>query len=275
MPIHCPVSIRCLDADEFEALDYRVMGHTYASQNDLGRLCDESVYQADLRARLLADGFASVHSELPVTVIHRDFSNNYYLDLVADDALYELKADKALSTEHDTQLLNYIFLLGLRRGKLLNFRPSRVHGKIVATSLSPEERRRVIPITERWRNLTPACETLQRTMCELLLDWGAFLDTALYQEALVHFFGGADKVEQRVLLARSGVALGAQRLLLHAPGITFRLTALKESQELLESHLERLLALTGLRAFQWINLNHTQIEFTTVMLNPTRRVPGN
>ena len=48
MPIHCPVSIASLSADEFEKLDYRVMGHAYASQNELGRLCDECAYQADL-----------------------------------------------------------------------------------------------------------------------------------------------------------------------------------------------------------------------------------
>ena len=49
MPIHCPVNIACLDAEAFEKLDYRVMGHAYASQNELGRLCDECAYEADLK----------------------------------------------------------------------------------------------------------------------------------------------------------------------------------------------------------------------------------
>ena len=57
MPIHCPVQIKCLDAAAFEALDYRVMGHAYASQNELGRLCDECAYKADLKARLLAEAY--------------------------------------------------------------------------------------------------------------------------------------------------------------------------------------------------------------------------
>lgn len=91
MPIHCPITIKCLTATEFEKLDYRVMGHAHASQNELGRLCDECAYHADMKARLLADGFRSVLTEVPVTVTHRDFSKKYYLDLVADDALYELK----------------------------------------------------------------------------------------------------------------------------------------------------------------------------------------
>jgi GxxExxY protein len=86
--------------------------------------------------------FPSVQTQVPITVSHRDFSKTYRLDLVADDALYELKAETALVGEHDTQLLNYMFLLGIQRAKLLNFRPPKVQGKIIATGLTQEERRR-------------------------------------------------------------------------------------------------------------------------------------
>src|SRR5580698_4024127 len=106
MPIHCPATLACLSEDEFEQLDYRVMGHAYASQNELGRFCDECAYEADLKARLLADGFRSVQTQVPVTITHRDFSKTYRLDLVADDALYELKTDTVLIGEHEAQLFN-------------------------------------------------------------------------------------------------------------------------------------------------------------------------
>ena len=129
MPIHCPVAIEPLAPEDLEALDYRIMGHAYASQNELGRLCDECAYQADLKARLLADGFRSVLTEIPVTVTHRDFIKKYFLDLMADDTLYELKSDAALVGEHEAQLFNYLFLLGLPRGKLLNLRPQKVQEK--------------------------------------------------------------------------------------------------------------------------------------------------
>jgi GxxExxY protein len=264
MPIHCPVTITCLSADEFERLDYRVMGHAYACQNELGRLCDEGAYQADLKARLLADGFRSVLTEIPVTVSHRDFTKMYRLDLVADDALYELKADSALASDHDAQLLNYMFLLGIQRGKLLNFRPNKVQGKTIATSLTQEERRRFTTATERWSELTPACATLRRTTLELLNDWGAFLELSLYQDALIHFLGGVSNVEQRIGLHRSGLDLGSQRMFVHAPGVAFRLTAFTENPGQLESHLRRLVALTSLKAIQWINLNHARTEFTTI-----------
>ncbi len=265
MPIHCPVKIKCLDAAAFEALDYRVMGHSYASQNELGRLCDECAYKADLKARLLADGFHSVLTEVPVTVTHRDFAKKYYLDLVADDALYELKTDAAFVGEHEAQLLNYLFLLRIPRGKLLNFRPTKVQGKILATSLTPEVRRRFTSVRERWQDLTPACATLRQTLCDLMRDWGAFLEVGLYQEALIHFLGGVSNVEHRVSLSRNGLDLGGQRMLVHAPGIAFRLTAVTEDQQYVESHIRRLLALTNLKAIQWINLNHAQIEFTTIL----------
>jgi GxxExxY protein len=258
------MNIARLSADEFEEIDYRVMGHAYASQNELGRLCDECAYEADLQARLLADGFRPVQTQVPVTVTHGDFSKTYRLDLVADNAPYELKAEAALVGEHDTQLLNCIFLLGLGRAKLLNFRPPKVQGKIVATSLTQEERRRLSAIVERWSDLTPGCSVLRQKMLGLLADWGAFLDLALYQEALIHFLGGVSSLERRVSLHRDKLDLGAQRMLAHAPGVAFRMTAFTENQSHIESHLRRLLALTNLKAIQWINLNHSQIEFTTI-----------
>ena len=267
MPIHCPVTVAYLTADEFEKLDYRVMGHAYASQNELGRLCDECAYEADLKARLLADGFRSVQTQVPVTVTHRDFSKKYLLDLLVDDALYELKTDAALVGEHDAQLFNYLFLLGIQRGKLLNFRPGKVQGKIIATSLTQEARRRFSAITERWMDLTPACVTLRHTLTDLLQDWGAFLSVDLYQEALIHFLGGASNIEHRVNLRRAGIDLGTQRMFVHTPGVAFRLTAVTEDQQFVESHLRRLLALTELKAIQWINLNHARIEFTTLQGN--------
>jgi len=264
MPIHCPIAPACLSADEFEALDYRVMGHAYASQNELGRFCDECAYQSNLKARLLTDGFRSVQTEVPVTLTHRDFVKKLYLDLLADNALYELKADSDLVGEHDAQLLNYIFVLGMKRGKLLNFRPPKVQGKIVATSLTQEERRRFIPITECWNDLTPGCAALRQTMLDLLQDWGAFLNAGLYQEALTHLLGGASAIEHRISLHREGLDLGGQRMFVHSPGVAFRVTGFTESQSHIESHLRRLLALTDLKAIQWINLNHARIEFTTI-----------
>jgi GxxExxY protein len=271
MPIHCPITIANLNAEEFAAVDYRVMGNVYASHNDLGRLCDECVYEADLKTRLLTEGLKQVHTQVPVTVSHLSFSKTYQLDLVVENALYELKTAKRLTGEHETQILNYMLLLGLGRGKLLNFRPAKVEGRIRATSLSQEDRRKFTLLANTWQELTPACGALRKTLIDLLSDWGAFLDFALYQEALTHLLGGANVVEQRVPLARSGAKLGSQRFNLHAPDIAFRLTAFTEDQPGIENQLRRLLALTNLRALQWINLNHARIELNTLIRSAESR----
>jgi len=264
MPIQFPVQVKVLGPAEFEEIDYRVMGQAYACQNELGRLCDESAYESDMKARLLAEGFRSVQTQIPITLTHGDFVKKYFADLLVDDALYEFKTEAGLVGEHDAQILNYEFLFGIQRGKLLNFRPAKVQGRLVATSLIPATRRQFTVATDRWHEMTPACQKLRYTMQTLLTDWGAFLDISLYQEALVHFFGGAAVAESRVRLARGSVDLGSQRMLIHAPGMAFRLTAFSGQQDFVESHLRRLLQLTKLRAMQWINLNHSQIEFTTL-----------
>jgi hypothetical protein len=155
-------------------------------------------------------------------------------------------------------------LIPLGRAKLLNFRPSKVQGKIIATRLTQKVRRRFAVIAERWRDLTPSCAVVRQAMVELLHDWGAFLDVSLYQEALIHFLGGASNVERQVNLHRNELELGGQRMLMHAAGMAFRITAFTDGQAQIESHLRRLFSLTRLKAIQWINLNHSKIEFTTI-----------
>lgn len=264
MPITCPLFIPSLTPDEFDELDYRVMGCAFASQNELGRLCEEGVYQRDLQARLRADGFRDVQVEVPIRVSHADFCKSYYLDLVADHAVYELKTVAALTNEHAAQLLNYLFLLGIHRGKLLNFRPPKVQGRIHATGLSTEKRRAFQFDTARWQDRTPQCETLRTTMRALLTDWGAFLDFNLYQEALTHFLGGEQRVVQRLPLRRQCIALGNQTFHIHAPDIAFRVTAVSDHGGATEEHLRRLLALTELQALQWINLCQAEIALVTL-----------
>ncbi len=264
MPITCPLAIPSLTPDEFDERDYRVMGHTFASQNELGRLCEEGAYQRDLQARLRADGFRDVQIEVPIKVSHADFSKIYSLDLVADHAVYELKTVAALANEHEAQLLNYLFLLGIQRGKLINFRPPKVQGRIHATGLSPEKRQQFRFDTTRWQDLTPQCVTLRTTLRELLADWGVFLDFNLYQEALTYFLGGEQHVVQRLPLRRESIALGNQTFHVHAPGTVFRVTAVNDHIGATEDHLRRLLALTELQALQWINLCHADVRLVTL-----------
>lgn len=266
MPIACPIEFETLSAGDFNSLDRRVLHHAYASQNKLGRLYDECVYQTDLEARLEADGIRGVHTQVPVIVSHGEFVKRYLLDLVVENAaLYDLKTVATFLGEHEAQMLNYILLVGLRRGKLLNFRSERVQGRLVATRLTPEERRRFTAAPSRWEVLTPECAMLWETILDLLADWGAFLEVSLYQEALTCFLGGESKVLRHTPVTRDGISLGNQRLHQHAAGVAFRVTAFTDGLDTHESHLRRLVAHTGLRAMQWINLCHAQATGVTIV----------
>ena len=105
MPIISPILSESLDQKRFGQLDYCVMRHAFECHNDLGRLCDEIIYQNDLAARLQAAGIP-VEKEAKLVVTHRDFEKIYWLDLVVAQAgIYELKTHSVLVPDHEAQLL--------------------------------------------------------------------------------------------------------------------------------------------------------------------------
>jgi len=65
MPVRCDSAFRGASLNEFEKIDYVVMGCAYSIQNELGRLCDESIYQNDLVQRLFATGIRDVQMKFP------------------------------------------------------------------------------------------------------------------------------------------------------------------------------------------------------------------
>lgn len=264
MPITCHASIRVLTLEDFKRLDHEVMRHAFASQNELGRLCEEAVYQADLAARLRANGFSETHTRMGVRVSHFDFAKTYYVDLLADHALYELKAVPVFSDRHRAQLIHYMLLLGLRCGKLLNFGSERVDGRLHATRLTPSIRRKITTDMSRWQPQSPHCEGLQKIMLALLDDWGAYLEVSLYEKALIHFLGGPDWVNQRVPLCRGAVTLGDHPMNIHTRGNGFVVTSFTTELAVHETNLRKLLAHSPLRTLQWINLKHALIQFTTL-----------
>jgi len=250
--------------EEFTRLDYLVTQFAFESQNSLGRLCDETIYENDLAARISAAGLGPVQQQLPLILSHRDFTKTYYLDLVvAESAVYELKTAIRLINEHETQLLNYMFIWGTQHGKLINFRSPRVECRFVNAQLSLEMRRRFKVHLEKWCERDGASERLRTTFVALLEDWGAFLDFAVYLEALTHFVGGEHNVIRMVPLARDGISLGNQRLHLLTPDTGFCITALTNGTAQYEQHLSSLLRHSGLRCFQWINLDHHDVHFVT------------
>jgi GxxExxY protein len=263
MPIHCPVPIRNLSKEDFDARDKVVMRCAYDTQNALGRLCEERVYENDLARRLRAAGFQSVHTQVPVTVTHGSFAKQYRLDVVADHALYELKVVNAFVSEHDAQVLHYAMLLPVNHGKLLNFRSPRVEGRLRFNAIMTEARHRMNVDVSGWQAIGDGCVKLKAHLLALLEDWGGFLDFRLYEEACVHHFGGEEHAIVRCPLVYEGETLGAHRFCLHDPEVCFMVSGYSDA-EAQTNHLQRLLALSNFKAVQWINLHHNVVRLRTL-----------
>ena len=260
MPIHCPLKIERLSTEEFGSLDYSVMGHMFASQNEIGRLADERIYQADISQRLDSSGTAS-EIETPIELVHKTFIKELSLDLVVSQkGVYELKTVSALNSNHVAQLLTYLYLLDLPRGKLVNFRSPSVESKFVNAPIPREERCGFSVSDDGFRG----DRNLLQLAVDLVRDWGTSLSVSLYHQAMVHLLGGEDAVEQMLPLARDGKALANQRFHLVNEDIAFELTAFAKLDNDYRGQLQRLLDLSPLAAIEWINVGPHCITFQTV-----------
>jgi GxxExxY protein len=263
VPIELPFTLPRLSTEEFRQLDHRVMAHAFAAQRDLGRLCDETVYQVDLAARLTADGLGPVQREFPITVSFRSFVHQYFADLVvAGRAIYELKTENALAPAHEAQLLNYLFLTDAARGKLVNFRPPSVESRFVNAPLDRAERRRF------------SCHVDQpdpffTLVAELVADWGTGLETSLYLRGLTHLLGGESEFIRLLPMMRGAELLGNQRFHLAAPDTAFILTSLSSPESAHRAHLQRLLQASPLTRLLWANIALHDLSFTTIARTPS------
>ena len=263
MPIQPSLALKDLSQADFDHLDKVVMRHAYASHNKFGRLFDERVYENDLAKRLRADGFA-VHTQVPVKVWHASFEKTYFLDLIVNDMLYELKVASALLAEHRAQALHYAMLNNISRAKLINFRSTRVAGDLLYNALTETDRHRAAFHMADFRAMTAHCERLLTHVCALAEDWGTHLSSRLYNEALLHHFGGETQCLQRISVSDGEDDLGTHLVQCHSPGHCFIVTSVTREKPSQHRHLQCLLDHLSLQSMQWINFNHATIEFTTL-----------
>lgn len=260
MPINCSLDIESLATEEFGKLDYAVMGHMFAAQNEIGRLADERVYQADVAQRLAAAGL-SYDVEVAIELVHKTFVKELFLDLVVGrKAVYELKAVSALNSNHVAQLLTYLYLLDLPRGKLVNFRSPTVESEFVNAPISRKERCGFSVSDDGFRG----DRSLLALVVDLVRDWGTSLSVSLYHQAITHLLGGEETVERMLLLTRDGKNLANQRFYLVDENNAFELTAFSKLDNGHHDHLQRLLDLSPLRAIHWINIGFHCVTFRTV-----------
>ena len=231
MPIQCNVDVKRLSRDEFIERDEVVMRSAYATQNRLGRLCDERVYENHLATSLRAEGMRSVQTQVPIHLTHGAFSKEYRIDLVADDAVYELKTVTQLIGAHDAQVLNYGMLLDINCVKLLNFRNAKVEGKLRLSPITRETRYGYSINTSQWKPISSRCVNLEEQLFAVLSDFGAFLDLNLYEEALCVL---TPATETRLTVTCDGYELGTHPVNMIAEQVAFCVTAFTTS---LNQHL--------------------------------------
>jgi GxxExxY protein len=257
LPFH---PVRRLTQAEFAELSYEVMRCVFDIHNEFGRFFDEKIYKRELSSR-----FPRVEIEFPILLTHRTFSTTYYLDaLIADGGPFEFKAVEQLAPKHRGQLYNYLLLLDLAHGKLVNLRLESVQHEFVNAMLRPDERRVFDVCLDRWDGSLPGGEAIVEWVVSLLQDWGTGLELALYESAVTHLLGGHEKVLRNVAVQGSRQGLGYQLMRLAAPGVAFRLTAFDPEVGCFEEHARRLLAHADLRAIQWINIGLQKVTFVTV-----------
>jgi hypothetical protein len=60
MPVRGSHTLRPISPEQFAELDYGVIRAAFECRNQLGRLCDEAIYENDLAARITAAGLSAV-----------------------------------------------------------------------------------------------------------------------------------------------------------------------------------------------------------------------
>lgn len=260
MPVSCPIAIPRLSDDEMRAIDYEVMGHAFAAHRELGRLCDESVYQFELIYRLRAAGLHT-DREVPITLTFLDFSTTQLMDAVVQGkVIYELKTVVTLSAAHESQLLNYLFLTNATRGKLINFRTASVESRFANTTFDDAQRKRFEVDDAQWNG----DESFADLIRSLLDDWGTGLDVSLYTQAMNYCLGGEATVVQELPMQSDGHSLGNQRFHLADSNTAFRITTYPKPNSTHANELAKLIRFSPLRQMYWVNITHHCVTLANI-----------
>ncbi|WP_372897757.1 GxxExxY protein [Stieleria sp.] len=127
MPVEVLGEVRAVEEQVFADVCYRVMGRVFSVRKTMGPFFREKIYQTKI-----CESFQQTQVEVPIVIRQDRFRHEYFIDTVFDAvAVFEWKAVERLHSRHRAQLLNYLMLCELQRGKLVNLRPEtiRLHRK--------------------------------------------------------------------------------------------------------------------------------------------------
>ncbi len=113
-----------------EEITRAVIGCAFKVINELGAGFLESVYEKALLLALRQEGLSAI-SQHPVKVMFRGHCvGDFYADiLVEEKVIVELKAVKAITPEHQAQIINYLNATGIEVGLLINFGRAKLEYK--------------------------------------------------------------------------------------------------------------------------------------------------
>ena len=264
MPIECKNDITFKDQEQFHAIDKVIMKLVFEIHNELGRFCDEKIYKKTLKDNAATYGFNAL-TEMQINVSHKEFEKFYYLDLlIGDGVIYELKTVEALNHIHEQQLINYLLMLGLQHGKLVNFRPSSVETRFCSNKFSHDLRKKIHLNDDHWDKSIGNSILCKKILKELLNDWGSCLDFNLYKEALIHFLGGYENIVKKIDIIYNNSVIDQQKVIMLNNDTALHLSGISKSFKHYGQHMFRFLNHTDLKAIQWINFNKTDIKLITL-----------
>jgi GxxExxY protein len=262
MPVHVKADLTPLTQREFSDISYEVMAEAFAVHKQLGSLFDEVVYRNALAIRL-----KEVVTEVQIDVIFDDFKKSYFVDaLVSGGGVFELKSVRKIVSRHRDQLLNYLLLLELKHGKLINFGSRQVEHEFVNTTLTQADRTSFRVDDTNWVETEQFGLAQKQVILDFLHDWGTGLDHILYEDALHHFVL-VTKDPTRMNVFQHGQSIGLQAVQLCGAFTAVRLTTFQDNNSNYRLELCRLMQATKLASIQWINIARNLVTFETLHYN--------
>ncbi len=257
MPISTSSPIRQFSQDEFGKVAYEVIGHAFNVHDALGKKFHESVCRGTMQQMI---GFRAV-TEYSITLSHGNFEKVLYVDLLVDAGCpFELKSVTKLSDAHISQLIQYLMLLDLRHGKLINFGAEKVEQQFVNCHESTQHRQQFHVERHNW-NVSRATTCFEQTIVALVKDWGTGLSRSLYEEACVHLFGGKECCECFVETFWQGTTTGRQPVKMIEDRIAFEITCKRDGLTTYATYLQKLMSNLSLDSILWANIVSGTVRF--------------
>ncbi len=258
MPIALSSTVRLVSQQAFGQTAYRVVGNAFEIHRRLGPLFREPVYRSTL-AHVI---HGSVVEELKIRVTHGHFQKDLFVDLLVDESgPFELKVVEALTDEHRSQLMQYLMLLGISHGKLINFGAESLEHEFVNCNIDQSQRKEFAVLRCRWPP-ERANKEFESLLIGLVRDWGTGLQRSLYTEAISGLIGRELGSVGMVSTHWNGAQIQTQPFHLIENDVAWVINCQPSGIDGYRSHLHRLLNNTHLNSILWANITigHMRLE---------------